>query len=186
MEQAALLPFSPWESFYVIIGSASAALIGLQFVVIVLSADLNVIGSSSATSVFGTPTIVHFCAALFIAAIVTAPWPSLSLATITLGIAGILELGYAVIVVERARRQRDYEPVLEDWIFHAVLPITAYTALVVAAVLLQRYPTPSLFVTGGVTLLLLFIGIHNAWDSVIYIAQRRRQQQETTLDREIT
>jgi hypothetical protein len=29
---------------------------------------------------------------------------------------------------------------------------------------------PALFVIGAVTLLLLFIGIHNAWDTVTYVA----------------
>jgi hypothetical protein len=33
---------------------------------------------------------------------------------------------------------------------------------------------PSLFAIGGTALLLLFIGIHNAWDAVTYIAQQRR------------
>jgi hypothetical protein len=32
-------PFGAWESFYVIVGSSAAALTGLQFVVITLSAQ---------------------------------------------------------------------------------------------------------------------------------------------------
>jgi hypothetical protein len=65
-------------------------------------------------------------------------------------------------------------PVLEDWIFHCVLPLAAYAALLVASVLLRRHPAPSLFVVGGAALLLLFVGIHNAWDAVTYIALQRR------------
>jgi hypothetical protein len=45
----------------------------------------------------------------------------------------------------------------------------------VAAILLPRSPAPSLFVIGGAALLLLFIGIHNSWDTVIYIAVERLQ-----------
>ena len=69
-------------------------------------------------------------------------------------------------------------PVLEDWIWHGALPLIAYAALLVAAVFLQRYPAPSLFVIAGTALLLLFVGIHNAWDSVVYIALQRRQWPE--------
>ncbi len=145
MEQAVASPLVAWESFYVIIGSSSAALTGLQFVVIVLSAEMNALGSGSATRAFATPTIVHFCAVLFIS------------------------------VVRHAWRQTDYVPVLEDWIWHGALPLIAYAALLVAAVFLQRYPAPSLFVIAGTALLLLFVGIHNAWDSVVYIALQRRQ-----------
>ena len=178
MEQTVASPLFAWESFYVIIGSSSAALTGLQFVVIVLSAELNALGSGSATRAFATPTIVHFCAVLFVSAILSAPWPALSSAGIALGACGVAGLAYAVIVVRHASRQNDYEPVLEDWIWHGALPLIAYAALLVAAVYLQRNPVPSLFVIGGSALLLLFVGIHNAWDSVVYIALQRRQRPE--------
>ena len=174
--EAVVSPLTAWESFYVIIGSASAALTGLQFVVIVLSAELNALGSGSATRAFATPTIVHFCAVLFISAIMNAPWPALASAGIALGACGVAGFVYAVMVVRHARRQTDYLPVLEDWIWHGALPLIAYAALLVAAVFLQREPRLSLFVIGGTALLLLFVGIHNAWDSVIYIALQQRQQ----------
>jgi hypothetical protein len=40
---------------------------------------------------------------------------------------------------------------------------------------LPRDPGPCLFVVGGGAVLLLFVGIHNAWDSVVYIAQGRQR-----------
>jgi len=178
MEQAVASPLTAWESFYVIMGSSSAALIGLQFVVIVLSAEMNGLGSGSATGAFATPTIVHFCAVLFISAILSAPWSALSSAGIALGACGVAGFVYAVIVVRRTRRQIDYVPVLEDWIWHGALPLIAYASLLIAAVFLQRDPAPSQFVIGGTALLLLFIGIHNAWDSVVYIALQRGQRPE--------
>jgi hypothetical protein len=66
--------FPAWSDFYVILGSAAAALTGLQFVVIVLAADVHM-GSETTTGAFATPTIVHFCMVLLVAAIMTAPWP---------------------------------------------------------------------------------------------------------------
>ena len=174
MEQAVLSPLPAWESFYVIIGSSAAALTGLQFVVIVLSAEMNALGSGSATRAFGTPTVVHFCAALLISAILSAPWPALSSAALALGACGVAGSVYVVIVVRHARRQTDYALVLEDWLWHGALPLIAHAALLVAAVYLQRNPVPSLFVIGGTALLLLFVGIHDAWDSVVYIALQRR------------
>jgi hypothetical protein len=60
--------------------------------------------------------------------------------------------------------------VLEDWIWHAVLPLIAYALLLIAALLLRQHPERVLFVIGATALLLLFIGIHNAWDTVTYIA----------------
>jgi len=178
MEQAALSPLTAWESFYVIIGSSAAALTGLQFVVIVLSAEVNAVGSGTTVRAFGTPTIVHFCAVLLISAIQSAPWPALWNAGLALGACGVAGVAYAVIVFRHARRQTGYVPVLEDWIWHCILPLIAYAALLAAAFSLERDPAPSLFVIAGTALLLLFVGIHNAWDSVTYIATQQRQRPE--------
>src|SRR4030095_13032983 len=88
---AALLPLHEWESFYVIIGTSAAALTGLMFVVIAIVADAG----SRATSPLGvatfvTPTIVHFCAALLISAIVSAPWHRHLDVQIALGICRVI------------------------------------------------------------------------------------------------
>jgi hypothetical protein len=55
-----------WENFYVIVGSSAGALIGLQFVVITLIADMPIRGGQEAGEAFATPTIVHFGAALLL------------------------------------------------------------------------------------------------------------------------
>ena len=54
--------------------------------------------------------------------------------------------------------------------WHVVLPLIAYGLLLVGAIELPRYPEATLFTIGGMSLLLLFIGIHNAWDAVTYFA----------------
>ncbi len=154
-----------WQNFYVIIGSAAATLTGLMFVVITLIAGVRVRVSSASGGVaaFGAPTVVHFCAALLVAAILSAPWQVLWHAGLLLGLSGLGGVTYVVIAVRRARRLTDYQPVLEDWLWYTVFPLVSYTALVVAAIVLPGNPAPALFVTGAVTVLLLFIGIHNAW-----------------------
>jgi hypothetical protein len=62
-----------------------------------------------------------------------------------------------------------YVPVMEDWMFHVVLPFAAYAAIAAAALTLRRHATGSLFVIASMTLALLFIGIHNAWDTVTFL-----------------
>ncbi len=168
-------PFTAWANFYVIVGSAAAALTGLQFIVIVLGAELSVNASEHVTSVFGTPNIVHFGAALLNAAILSAPWRRLTSAAAAIGFFACVGLVYLLWVVRRSRRQTDYVPVAEDWVWHFVLPLVSYAALLGASVCLPAHAGPALFVVGGVSLFLLFIGIHNAWDSVVYIATRRRR-----------
>jgi len=172
MQEAVLSPLATWQTFYTIIGSAAATLTGLMFVVVTLIAGVRVRVSSpsEAFATFNTPNVVHFGAALLVAAILSAPWQALWNAGLLLGLCGLGGVTYVVIVVWRVRRQTDYQPVLEDWLWHTVLPLVSYTALLVAAIVLPGNPAPALFVTGAVTVLLLFTGIHNAWDNVIYIA----------------
>jgi hypothetical protein len=159
-----------WESFYVIVGSSAAALIGLQFVVIALLAETRRQSSTKEIDAFATPTILHFAAALLVSSILSAPWPSAVGAAVALGICGFAGVVYVVIVIRRARGQTSYQLVLEDWVWHVTLPLIAYAALFAAALTLGRHVVISLFVVAGTALLFLFIGIHNAWDTVTYIA----------------
>ena len=176
MEPSVLSSLAAWESFYVIAGSSAAALTGLQFVVIVLGQEVNALGGAPTTRAFGTPTVVHFCAVLLVSEILSAPWHELSSAALALGTCGIAGVVYAMVVVRHARRQAGYKPVLEDWVWHGVLPLVSYSALLGAAVALPRHATMSLFVVGATALLLLFVGIHNAWDAVTYLAQKGQRR----------
>jgi hypothetical protein len=167
------LPFTAWESFYVIVGSSAAALTGLMFVVIALVAESAT--SARQIDAFGTPTVVHFGTVLLVSAIMSAPWPELSGARIALGLCGAAGVVYGLIVLRRARSQTDYKPVFEDWLFHTALPLVAYTSILAAAARLSQRPAP-LFVIGAATILLLFVGIHNSWDTVTYIVVSRKEK----------
>jgi hypothetical protein len=129
-----------------------------------------------ADAAFGTPTIVHFSAALLLSAILVAPWQTITIGAIAPEIIGVIGALCVIVVARRIHVQRAYEPEFEDWIFHALLPFTAYGILAAAAFLIGRYPRDGLFGVGGGTLLLLFIGIHNAWDSVAYLVFVSRQK----------
>jgi hypothetical protein len=77
---------------------------------------------------------------LLVAAVLSAPWQALWMVGALLGLCGLGGATYAFIVVRRVRRQSDYRPVLEDW---------------------------------------LFVGIHNAWDNVTFIAIELSQRENT-------
>jgi hypothetical protein len=170
VQEAAGSPFAAWESFYVIAGSSAAVLTGLQFVVIALLTETRRRSTTGEIEAFATPTVVHFGAVLLVSAILSAPWRVLTNAGLVLGMSGAAGVSYVALVIRRARRQTGYRPVLEDWLWHTVLPFIAYAALLGAAVALGRDSHAALFVIAATALLLLFVGIHNAWDTVTYIA----------------
>jgi hypothetical protein len=184
MQEVVLSPLATWQSFYVLIGTAAATLMGLMFVVITLIAGVRgrVSSRGEAFATFNTPNVIHFGAALLVAAILSAPWQAVWPAGLLLGLCGLAGVTYVLIVVRRVRRQTDYQPVKEDWLFHTVLPLVSYTALVVAAMLLLANPAQALFVIAAATVLLLFVGIHNAWDNVTYIVLELSQPQNQRQD----
>ncbi len=158
-----------WENFYVIVGSSAGALIGLQFVVIALIAETpNARADAQAGAAFSTPSVVHFAVVLLLSAIISAPWHAIGAVGLVWGLVGISGIVYAIIVARRMRLQTAYRPVFEDWLFHVLLPLAAYGILAVSAYVARSHARPAPFLVGAATLVLLFVGIHNAWDAVTY------------------
>jgi hypothetical protein len=159
-----------WNSFYVMIGSAAAALTGLMFVVITLVSGDKRRAAEEGVSTFSSPTVVHFCGALFTSALMSAPFRSLAPIAIVLGTAGAAGLYLVALIALRTWKISTYRPDAEDWIWHVILPFVAYAALVTGAIAMHGSPRQALFAPAVAVLFLIFIGIHNAWDVVTYIA----------------
>ncbi len=157
-----------WDSFYVIVGSAAGGLIGLQFVVMTLLAQRPAVASAGAASAFATPTIVHFGTVLLLAALLRAPWHAIAPVAALCCLVGLGGTVYALLVARRMRVQSAYRPVFEDWLFHVLLPLTAYVTLAASGFAAPSHVRESLFGVAAAALLLLFVGIHNAWDSTAY------------------
>ena len=54
-----------------------------------------------------------------------------------------------------------------------IFPLTAYIVLMAAAIMIPGYPGPALYIISAAMLLLLFLGIRNAWDLVTFLAVER-------------
>ena len=81
---------------------------------------------------------------------------------------GLAGAAYTCIVTRRMRRQTTYRPGFEDWLFHVLLPLAAYVTLALSAFAAHSHTREALFGVGASALLLLFVGIHNAWDAIAY------------------
>lgn len=174
MAETASSVLAPWSNFYVMIGSASAALTGLMFVVITLMAGFErQEGSRDAVSTFSTPTVVHFSTTLFVSATLCAPWHGLVPPAVLLGLAGLGGLVYVLTVMFRTKRLTIYEADFEDWACYTILPLVGYGAVLGGGSLLSFVPDRALFALAGGVALLIFIGIRNAWDGVTYLVLER-------------
>ena len=175
--EAAGSALGSWESFYVIVGSSAGALTGLMFVVITLVADAKVKRSIKEINAFASPAVVHLTAVLLISAVLSAPWPTLHQASIGVGLGALAGLVYVVIVLRRLLQPTTYTKVMEDWVWHGALPCVAYIVLLFAHMGLRHDEGWGLYAVGGAALLLLSVGIHNAWDTVVYMVVSQGKDQ---------
>jgi hypothetical protein len=179
MEAAATLPLESWTNFYVIIGSAAGGLTGLTFVVIALVADAHTVRLTGLRA-FITPTIIHFCSVLGLSALLNVPGQTSHSLTWCLGVGGVAGLFYSVSTIysmNLTRTHTQYVPVISDWVWNAVLPTISYLLLACAGWSTSAHAAASLYVVAGVSVLLLLIGIHNAWDIAVWFTAERPETQ---------
>jgi hypothetical protein len=177
------LSLAPWENFYVIVGSSAGALTGLTFVVITIAADVQVSATARLLGLraFTTPTAVHFGAALWIAALMSIPghtrW-SLMLCLAGSGLFGTVYCGYVARTMVDERL--DYRPALSDWVWSLLLPLITYLSLLLAAMLVRAHLSGALYAVAAASLVLLLMGLHNAWDVVVWITTERHMHSART------
>jgi hypothetical protein len=160
-----------WHDFYVLVGTASATLVGLMFVAVSIGTAIFNEDRSVGLTAFITPTVMHFAAVLFACLIATMPahtWYTLG------GLLGAGALAPAIytggLVVQMIIRRRFKVP-LSDQLFYAALPLVGYVlALVAAVLLLTRTATAiSADLIAAAVLTLLLAAIRNAWDMMLWI-----------------
>lgn len=180
MNSTTLSALAHWQNFYVLVGTSAGALTGLQFVVMTLIMQIRAARNMRDIHAFGTPTVLHFCTALLLSAAMVAPWPTLASLGLCLGAGGVIGTIYSIRVIWHAR-QAAYRPDWEDWIWYTVLPLLGHFVLVVAAALLLFLWKVgwSLTLVAGDAVLFLFLGVHNAWDTVTFIAVQHSQRAST-------
>jgi hypothetical protein len=175
-----------WNTFYVIVGAAAGALIGLQFVVLTLIAERPPLRAAEASAAFATPSVVHFAVVLLLSAVISAPWHGIGTAAVCWGLVGMGGLAYCLVVARRMRAQNVYHPVFEDWLFHLLLPLASHVMLTGSAFIAWSHTRLALFFLASATLILLFVGIHNAWDGITYhVFANRGEFQASDNDGEI-
>jgi len=166
---------SQWQNFYMLAGTAAATLTGLMFVATTLVAgiDTHVSTANAGISAFNTPTVVHFCAVLLLAGILSAPWQTFSTVSLLLGLLGLGMVLYLIVVFRRLLRMPHYQSTLEDWSWYLAFPLFADVLLLVSAFMVRQNPAPALYIAGAAMIVLLLVGIRNAWDMVTFLAVER-------------
>jgi hypothetical protein len=170
-------PLEGWDNFYVILGSAAAALLGITFVVIALISERR--ANPAGLAGYITPTVVHFGTVLGLTCFVSVPHQNVIGLSLGFGSTATALLIYTGAIIASMRRfAHQYVPVLEDWIWHVILPAVVYCVLLIMAFLLWREPRESMYGIAAALLLLLFVGIHNSWDVAVSITAQIKKDED--------
>jgi len=158
-----------WHDFYVLLGTASATLVGLMFVAASIGAAVFNEEHAAALQAFITPTVVHFAATLFASLVIMIPthsWQSLSALLAAGGLAGTIYSGRVLVqLIVRHRFNVD----ITDRMFYALIPLVGYLLALTAAVLGFAEKPASAYVMAAALMGLLLAGLRNAWDMMIWI-----------------
>lgn len=159
-----------WTSFYSLIGSAAAGLIGLIFIVITLSNGRGRPSSLRAFALYMTPTIFHFGAALAVSAFIEIPGNSPPETAAGLGLVALAGLACCLRSAMGILRSPDGAPHWSDFWLYAGAPAVLYAGLIVAAIGVWTTADWSPRLTALTLLVLLLLAVRNAWDTITWIA----------------
>jgi hypothetical protein len=162
-----------WQNFFIMAGTAAATLAGLLFVVITLCVSLAATPAARGVHAFVTPVLVHFAGVLFLSLVLLVPWPSPWPAALILAVSGLGGIGYAATVTNLLRKLDFVSMSPGDWVCYAGAPAAANAALVAGAFGLVARQQFTPYAIGGAVMLLLFVGIVDAWDMTLWILRHR-------------
>jgi hypothetical protein len=143
-----------------------------MFVMVSISPDRIRNSPENRLAAFTTPTIAYFTTALVVSAVMLVP--HLALRSVAVLIGGVAISGLAYLVwVKALRHWREAKLDQDDLLFYVVLPYAGYLALLVAAAGLWTHGSYAALTLALASVLMLVIGIRNAWDLVIFMARSR-------------
>ncbi len=171
------MPTSPmetlhdWRDFYMLVGAASATLVGLMFVAASIGATLFNEKYLGPMRTFITPTVAHFASVLFACILLTMPGHSgLSLGGL-LGLGALGGLIYCGRVLALILKQFSDTLDWEDRAFYALIPGCGYLLFLAAAAMeLSRQPVSANALIAGAIMILLVAGLRNAWDMMVWLS----------------
>jgi hypothetical protein len=162
--------FAGWEDFYLLIGSAAAALIGLLFVVSTLTAGRARSLVLRGNRLYLSPIVWHFGAILVLSGGAMAPVITPAAFAAATGFLSIIGLVTGLRIALAIRRASPGEAF--DLCWYGLAPAALYLLLAATAFGLAAARLWAVSAAAALLMALLLVCIHNAWDLVTWLAPR--------------
>jgi hypothetical protein len=165
-----------WQTFYFMVGTASATLIGLMFVAVSLGADLPAATDESGITVFVTPMLIHFGSVLAISAVILIPTFRLMGLGIALIVIGAVFTFYSLWIRQRfISHPGSPNYTRSDWKWYVYFPIIGDVLVILTGLWLLTGSLDSFDLLAVALVILLIVSVRNTWDLMLWIAQNRQK-----------
>ncbi len=176
--------FEGWQDYYLLIGSAAAALIGLLFVVVTLTSGRELDSIERGQKLYMSPILFHLGGILMLSGLGMSPVATPELFGAASGVVALIGFVGCVRIARGIYRVPVAETKIYDMWWYGIIPAGAYLLLLAASAALLRWPTEwTLTAVGAMLMAQLLVSIHSAWDLVTYLAPRSSDQQGSSPER---
>jgi hypothetical protein len=166
---------APWHDFYMLLGTASAALVALLFVAASVATGLISAAQSTATRTYMSPIIFHYTCVLFVSLMTLVPDMTERRLAVIVALLALAGFGFSVAILIGVMRSAASD--LADRFGYGASPLAAYAAALVAAGYLWAHSLAGPNILAAALVLLLLVNIRNAWDLTITFVRRRTDSQ---------
>lgn len=169
--------FEGWGEYFFMVGSSAAALIGLMFVVVTLTAGRDRAEVERGKHLYTSPIVWNLAVILTLSG--AAIMPTVSERIFSFAAGGLALLGIATGIrsaVGIARRPGAPNAAGFDMFWYGVAPAIAYAGLLAAAVAILAGEPWAATVLAADLMALLLVSIHAEWDLVTYLAPGAAEQ----------
>jgi hypothetical protein len=172
--------FAEWQDFYLLVGSAAGALIGLLFVVATLNTHASRTQARQASTVYMTPIIFHYAMVLVLGAMAMVPELSQTTVASLVTLAAAVGLVHGAVILILFRKLHYPEnPHWSDVWWYVAGPWAVYVGLAGVAALFWNGNEWAAKAQAAALVVLLLIGIRNAWDLVTWLAPPDDEEAKT-------
>jgi len=165
-----------WHDFYLVVGTGAAALTGLLFVIVSLGPHVVAGQTRTGVRAFVSPIATHFTTVLIASSLMLVPELPLPFLGALLAAGGFGGLIYTAWTRVHQRWRNSELPYL-DWIWFIGLPVACFALILASGVAIAMSLAIGLYGIAGTALLLIVVGIRNAWDVVLWVAQQPRPEE---------
>ena len=164
--------FEGWHDFYLVLGPASAGLIGLLFVVVTLTTNLEREKAMRGVRIFMTPIVFHLGVLVLLSGLALFPRVSSDFVGAAAFAGGLVGLAYAAYICQ-AFLSKAVESYEGDLWRYGIGAGVLYAGLVVAAALILFGEAIGPYVLAVDQIALFLLMVHNTWDLVVFITPRK-------------